>query len=539
MEEITNRFITRRLIPITGWENIDEFCRKLKELDAYIAGSFPLQAVLNVEWKSDVDIWVYDEEYQGKNLRALIAYLLSIGASIPKTYSGKLYEESNYSRLRNDVHRILECSLNDSKIQIVSCKRPTLDIIRNFDLTICEVGFDGEKVSIIGDTTMDDIINHRLVPGTSDQSIFEWYRTFRRMIKYIERGFVNIDRKKFQEVLTNAYIKHMEFLARIYPDEPKESQDADRSWLNHMFEKLRKQEKYINSPLMLVVKFFENGEVVFAEDLNPKFLDFLLENHFDFEKPHCDTDKEGRKCTFLGVAIRSGNVNVARFLIEKAKVHFDHEELRFLVQLAPYDKQDEMLSYLSSLNLPGEYYQEEKKFEEKEEKLSDEREGFSTVKIDKFCVQKKSLHGDDMEDNQTVMLFFPPKLKGECYLRIELEQIFKQKQMFIWEGPPAGSGGRWNPKPNKKKPVYKLPWSGVWVNAKVKKLVLRGASVILLRGERKSIGSKFGQGRLYGQWGGHWKQVGMNAEYVESGDAHPDKRSIVYTGVEGNIDYRE
>lgn len=529
MEEITNRFITRRLTPITGWDNIDEFCRKLKELDAYIAGSFPLQAVLNVEWKSDIDIWVYDKEYQGKKLKALIAYLLSIGATLPKTYSSKLYEESNYSRLKNDVHRILDCSLNDSKIQIVSCKRPTLDIIRNFDLTICEVGFDGEKVSIIGDTTMDDIINHRLVPGTSDQSIFEWFRTFRRMLKYIERGFVNINRKKFQEVLTNAYIEYMEHLSRMYPNHVH---DKEHRWLNHVFGKLHKKEKYINSPLIFYIKFYENGEVAIVEELNPNFLDFLLENHFDFQKAHCDyNDGEGQKCTFLSVAARDGNIDIVRFLIEKAKVPFNYDSI---LNIAINNNQREVIKYLSEL-FPGEQYQEEKKLEEK---FPDEREGFSTVKIDKFCAQKNSLGGDELEDSQTVMFFFPPKLKGECYLRSELEQIFKQKQMFIWEGPPAGSGGRWNPKPNKKKPVYKLPWSGIWVNAKVKKLVLSGVSVILLRGERKSIGSKFGQGRLYGQWGGHWKEVGMNAVYVESGDAHPDKRSIVYTGVEGNIDFR-
>src|SRR3989344_687557 len=53
----------------------------LKKNRAVIAGSFPLQVLINERWKdSDIDIWVSNKS----NLRKLIAGLLNVGYSIPE-----------------------------------------------------------------------------------------------------------------------------------------------------------------------------------------------------------------------------------------------------------------------------------------------------------------------------------------------------------------------------------------------------------------------------------------------------------------------
>lgn len=218
-------------------------------------------------------------------------------------------------------------------------------------------------------------------------------------------------------------------------------------------------------------------------------------------------------------------------LIKYAQKHNNTNMARFLLQ-----KQAE---YLGERNRPDLDI-----IDEDEQKA----EGRSEERVDRYCKQNKTIRDNEpLYDDITVLFFVAGKrnARAECYSKAELKEIFSHAApVYEMDGPPLGvSAGEYKgPRgPNENEPVYKLPWTGIWVDKSIPELVDNRASVIILHAELKSIGSGHGVGQMAGQWGGNW-QLGRDdrgreiAIFMENGDAQPDERETVYYGTEGWLD---
>jgi hypothetical protein len=187
---------------------------------------------------------------------------------------------------------------------------------------------------------------------------------------------------------------------------------------------------------------------------------------------------------------------------------------------------------------------EEYKTKETKEEINPEREMVQNTCTDN---SQNSLLGDELKDTDDIVVFYLGALKGEasshgearllgeCYLKSELRDylnsLYSNDMVYEWLGPPSPFGIPGHPPiPDRTKPVYKLPWTGTWIKGKVLERILyeKGTIAIELIPTKMSIGSQYAVSALHGQWGGHWRKVGNNAEYVESGDAKPDDRELVY-----------
>jgi len=185
--------------------SVEKFCTLLRENNIVIAGSAPLQALLGEAWpSSDIDIWI-DPENRDRSFRRLSAFLTLAGCQkIRQINFCKMFSE--YARLRNQVSEIYATKLHGITIQIVICKIPVLEVVSNFDLTICNVFFDGEVIHV-SDETRADIETKTLTTNGVVQNPMEWLRTVKRMIKYYKRGFTNIDYVKINRDLTESQVR--------------------------------------------------------------------------------------------------------------------------------------------------------------------------------------------------------------------------------------------------------------------------------------------------------------------------------------------
>lgn len=161
------------------------------------------------------------------------------------------------------------------------------------------------------------------------------------------------------------------------------------------------------------------------------------------------------------------------------------------------------------------------------------------VKVNAHCypTSHSTLMGDTLRDSDNFVIFLVEgNEKGDCYLRSELLRIAENPVAFEFRGPPFGiSGGNYRgPRgPDESKPIFKLPWTNIWIDSKaMEKGSNSRRNLITLRGERQSIGSEYGN--MTGQLGGHWGMERDRAIYVESGDSEPDNRPIVYRYIRGD-----
>lgn len=173
------------------------------------------------------------------------------------------------------------------------------------------------------------------------------------------------------------------------------------------------------------------------------------------------------------------------------------------------------------------------------------------VKVNAYCypTSHSTLTGDTLQDTDDFVIFLVEgSEKGDCYLRSELQEIYRQEPVaFEFLGAPFGvsidrSVRNMSRGPDDDKPVYKLPWTNIWITKQALAQAISSRprtrsytppNVIILRGEKQSIGSDFGN--MTGQFGGHWARDNGRAIYVESGDSQPDNRPIVYRYVRSEI----
>lgn len=175
--------------------------------------------------------------------------------------------------------------------------------------------------------------------------------------------------------------------------------------------------------------------------------------------------------------------------------------------------------------------------------------------IAEHCTNKRNFHGDPLEPENLIVFLIDPKgdapLQGECYERKEFltyySSISDEDRPCIWIGPPAPSiytspdGQITRGEKDLSQPVYKLAYSGIWIDKDTMQQILERTDSILTiqlyKKEKVSIGTSFGISQLHGQWGGEWAPVQrghvIDAIKVPEGNAEPDERFDLYTW--GNI----
>ncbi len=130
----------------------DEWCRKLQEFGAIMAGSFPLQCILKETWAgSDIDIFFHQEPVNEEPVNDILDYH-PFEKWLYAKYDYKSVSDGCYplSKIRRARKTVLE--LNDHVIVIntITVKNPCVRtfIHENFDISLCMIEFDGREVSI-------------------------------------------------------------------------------------------------------------------------------------------------------------------------------------------------------------------------------------------------------------------------------------------------------------------------------------------------------------------------------------------------------
>lgn len=163
------------------------------------------------------------------------------------------------------------------------------------------------------------------------------------------------------------------------------------------------------------------------------------------------------------------------------------------------------------------------------------------VKVNANCypASHTTIMGDALKDIDDFVVFLIERSeKGDCYLRSELEEIYARPMAYEFRGAPYGVSVSQNMRnmprgPDENKPVFKLPWTNIWVTkGTIVEAINTYNNLLILKGKRQSIGSDYGNS-MDGQFGGHWREENGRAIYVESGDAQPDERPMVYTLMRG------
>ncbi len=164
----------------------------LQETQSAIAGSFPLQYLLDEFWSfSDVDIWTPNKN----NAELIASYLLKRGFGMPVRINPLTTDEDTYSRLHRYVLYIYQFRpkvSNLQPIQVIVLKPniTLIDVITSFDIDACCVFTDGEQiVSAYEQTDLKTKTTCLNSSAIYQQSPYEWFRTLRRVEKYIDRGF--------------------------------------------------------------------------------------------------------------------------------------------------------------------------------------------------------------------------------------------------------------------------------------------------------------------------------------------------------------
>jgi len=125
---------------------------------------------------------------------------------------------------------------------------------------------------------------------------------------------------------------------------------------------------------------------------------------------------------------------------------------------------------------------------------SEDDEETIQINIERSCRETSSLIGDDLKDINNITIFVNEnsRIKGECLLTSEWKahvDRFTGHEALTFYPPQLNN--------NAEKKVFKLPYSGVWINSS-KELLLMFNTFYLKSIGRKKIGSSFGVSRLHG-----------------------------------------
>ena len=150
MDEWTPKVVSN-LGQFYGEENVERFRNLLKETEALVAGGFVLHSCIDGSIRNrDIDIYVpvkntpkfIHEMFQKENPIIAVDHTTAYGASLychsflRKNGIRKVY---SFSRGYHPHRRAID-------VMSVRTKRSPLAVVNNFDLTFCQVWYDGESV---------------------------------------------------------------------------------------------------------------------------------------------------------------------------------------------------------------------------------------------------------------------------------------------------------------------------------------------------------------------------------------------------------
>lgn len=215
--------------------DVSSFRNELSLACGLIAGSYILRALTEskTEWKAnDIDIWLpYTDNWLNTDFHE---YLCVQGYNVDKGCWSKNIE---YARFEREITGFYTYSKPDQiPIQIL-ITRPDIEIlslIRNFDLTICRLYYTGYSVGGY-DIDPSNIPKEVSFSLECDQSLKDYKRSLRRIIKYHYRGFSPVFpiplRQKLMSLMQyknwfilfwNSQVKNHDYLPLLIPLEQGE-----------------------------------------------------------------------------------------------------------------------------------------------------------------------------------------------------------------------------------------------------------------------------------------------------------------------------
>lgn len=215
-------------------DNPEMFCKKMKECNVCIAGSFILDVLYGTNFSNDIDIYdggsgakeYRDTDYKDEDDEKCFSFLKYIYTLDLKSSEDHLKQKSNPSIYEGPIYMIRNytTSYNKTLQHIIIRSRDVKKFIDNsFDLDICKTYFDGENLFI---KDINKLINkcdeikpfsilmmyYVLSTGNYQHKLSE-----ERINKYIERGFKISKIKNYD----NMYKDLLDHILTFYKNNPK------------------------------------------------------------------------------------------------------------------------------------------------------------------------------------------------------------------------------------------------------------------------------------------------------------------------------
>ena len=166
--------------------NTADLLTKLEETNSIIAGSYPLQTILNEEWESsDLDIFTGNKSMLKYFDQFYTPYLLTDEKDKYKyTYESKVVEYKTPTNFKIQVIYSDKFALTSDNIAVKD------KVFKHFDFDFCKVGFDGKTLYVANPKAVKD---RKITYDFSKLTM----KTYERLLKYEKRGFTLTNRDEF------------------------------------------------------------------------------------------------------------------------------------------------------------------------------------------------------------------------------------------------------------------------------------------------------------------------------------------------------
>lgn len=174
-------------------------CKLVKDTESLISGSCCL-SMLFPERVDASDVDVYTAAHY---LPRMTAALIQLGYKIHTMNSTSDYNKSGFFRKNKIYSRLVFTKKNSLDIDVVCTTIAPLTVVTNFDLTVCQVWFDGEKLS----ASHEETLRMKGYLNPSYLNLLGKACLTKRLIKYTRRGFTTSfpglvnDEEEFKEEL--------------------------------------------------------------------------------------------------------------------------------------------------------------------------------------------------------------------------------------------------------------------------------------------------------------------------------------------------
>lgn len=193
--------------------NIKKFNSFLNKTEGLVAGSFPLQALINKKWdkknkKPDIDIFI-----PLKNIELMVNKKISKKSNfekILKEFTKKYFNVSKNIFIKKIVHTKdtkglggynfisyrIKCNNGNCDLDLILVDFAAKEFIKTFDFDICKVYYDGKKLDAINRTVfLDNTCVNNYICNKLKGNVKKLEQEG-RVSKYRERGFAIINTQK-------------------------------------------------------------------------------------------------------------------------------------------------------------------------------------------------------------------------------------------------------------------------------------------------------------------------------------------------------